>query len=476
MTPELARRDPFHAVPFELPPGVRALEVTYQVGGRGDAAAPSGAGNVVDIGLLDPRATAFPSREGFRGWSGSARDGFFVAESSATPGYLPGPLPAGTWQVLLGLYRILPGGTTVRVGIEAYPGDRPPEPRAPRPARAPVERGPGWYRGDLHAHTHHSDARGSLADLLEAARRRGLDFLAVTDHNTVSHQRPLLEAQDEAGLTLIPGQELTTYRGHANVLGVEGWVDFRAWDDTRIRAALRDARERGGLRVINHPKPTGCDWEYAVWDEAELFEVWNGPWATRNWVSVGRWHDLLANGARLPAVGGSDRHQVPLPDTDPAYLQVGSPTTWVWAGSSARPDLLAALLAGRTAVSDGPDGPLATLERDGLVALGQEFRAGERLEAVVRHGAGSRLRLLTDHGVILDAALPDDEVRVGFAMPATRFVRAEVYRAVDLEYQALVKRLAFERRLPHGLTAGEILAHDRLLALSSPIYGSRRSA
>ncbi|HWG86102.1 MAG TPA: CehA/McbA family metallohydrolase, partial [Deinococcales bacterium] len=294
VTPELAAREPYHTVPFTVPPGTRSLEVSYEVGGKASAADPPGSGNVVDIGLLDPRAAGFPARDGFRGWSGSARSSFQLSESGATPGYLPGPLPAGEWNIVLGLYRIMPGAHTVTVTVRGSEEDLAPAATPAAPAtRAAGSPHAGWFRGDLHAHTHHSDARGSLDDLLEMARRRGLDYLAVTDHNTVSHHAPLLAA-DTGGLTVIPGQELTTYRGHTNMLGLPGWVDFRFTDDDRLRLALADARERGALRVINHPKPTGCDWEYGEWEDFDLFEVWNGPWPTRNWVSVRRWHDRLA--------------------------------------------------------------------------------------------------------------------------------------------------------------------------------------
>ncbi|NWP75086.1 PHP domain-containing protein, partial [Escherichia coli] len=50
---------------------------------------------VVDLGLFDP--------ERFRGWSGGTRDRFTISASDATPGYLPGALPAGRWHVQLGV-------------------------------------------------------------------------------------------------------------------------------------------------------------------------------------------------------------------------------------------------------------------------------------------------------------------------------------------------------------------------------------
>ena len=60
----------------------------------------------------------------------------------------------------------------------------------PPPARTfPVRQGAGWYRGDRHCHTFHSDAAGSPERLHAAARQAGLDFLAIADHNTISRRR-----------------------------------------------------------------------------------------------------------------------------------------------------------------------------------------------------------------------------------------------------------------------------------------------
>ena len=43
-----------------------------------------------------------------------------------------------------------------------------------------------WYRGELHSHTHHSDASWPVQDLVNAARQKGLDFITLTEHNTIS--------------------------------------------------------------------------------------------------------------------------------------------------------------------------------------------------------------------------------------------------------------------------------------------------
>ncbi len=62
-----------------------------------------------------------------------------------------------------------------------------PVEEVPRHSQTEIARkGAGWYRGDLHAHTLHSDGSWDAQGLAEFARARALNFLSLTDHNTVS--------------------------------------------------------------------------------------------------------------------------------------------------------------------------------------------------------------------------------------------------------------------------------------------------
>src|SRR5262249_58530969 len=86
-------------------------------------------------------------------------------------------------------------------------------------------RGAGWLRGDLHSHTLHSDGSFTVEERLRRAVERGLDFTAITDHNTISHHREL----DSVGGRIVPirGSEITTFHGHMNVLGLSEATDWR---------------------------------------------------------------------------------------------------------------------------------------------------------------------------------------------------------------------------------------------------------
>ena len=337
-------------VEVDVPPGVDGLRVALRFDSSGGA--------VLDLGCEGP--------SGYVGWSGGAREHFVVSEAWATPGYLPTPAESGRWAVLVGLHRVPPPGVDYHLLVTALSAAQVeservrvavPEPgRVSRPPRRhlPGVGGMHWLAGDLHAHTVHSDGALTVAQLAALAASRGLDFLAVTDHNTTSHHRELAVAGRRHGIRLLPGQEVTTDRGHANAFGDIGFVDFRepatAWQ--RIVAA------RGGLLSVNHPLAADCCWRMDLAGPTALAEVWHSSWLVRTWGGPLAW--WRAWGPEAAPIGGSDFHR-PGADALP-----GEPTTWVLCAGD---DVLAGLAAGRTAVSAGPTGPLLLRCGDELVAL-----------------------------------------------------------------------------------------------------------
>ena len=347
--------DEFPLLPFEVPPGIARLHVRYQISDRLSADKVGWqAGNIVDIGLFDPRGAEFLSARGFRGWSGTARQEFTVSADEATPGYLPGPIQPGTWHVALGLYQLVPQGCDYRVVVTLEEdGDKMKEAGGRRQeagcktqdmgrGRREPAGGPRWYQGDLHAHTWHSDGTGSLADLAAAARAQGLDFLGVTEHNTISHL-PLLRDHTAPDLLLIPGVEVSTYHGHANVWPVEwpdeGFVEFRCATDDQMARVREAVRARGALFSVNHPKDDGPPWKYGDLFEPDCIEVWGAPWFISNYQSLAVWDAQLRQGRRITAVGGSDKHQGPFTG-ELGWYEVGNPCTHVLAESLATPAIV----------------------------------------------------------------------------------------------------------------------------------------
>lgn len=464
----------FPLLPFEAPPGTARLHVRYQVNRRlgGDKIGQQ-EGNIVDIGLFDPQGAEFLTAQGFRGWSGTARQAFTVSADEATPGYLAAPVQPGTWRILLGLYQLAPEGCDYRVVITLEEaggrGDQSPgeDGRAKEEVLNREKVGPRWYRGDLHAHTWHSDGSAPLADLAAAARAQGLDFVAVTEHNTVSHL-PLLSAHSAPDLLLIPGVEISTYHGHANVWPVDWpndrFVEFRCQTDEQMAQVREAVRARGMLFSINHPKDDGPPWEFGDLFDPDCIEVWGAPWFISNYQSLAVWDEQLRAGKRVTAVGGSDKHQGPFTG-ELGWYEVGAPCTWVYADALSVEAISAGIRAGRVSISTGPSGPQIELTAketngEGWAMMGDELRlpagAGLHLRCRVQGGAGNLLRLISAHETREAEITADDFVYEGqVTVVDNTYWRAEVIEPpevpLDEEPAALMAR-----------------------ALSNPIYVRRR--
>lgn len=298
------------AIPFEVPAGAQQLTIQFEY-------APFRTGeyhNLLTLSLFDPHGSRgerhylYPQHE------------IVLSAVKATPGYHAGAIAPGTWQVVIDTHLVQEPITyqlAVVVSDEAAIGEAPPwVPGVTAP------RGAGWYRGDLHAHTLHSDGSWEVSALAAYARRERLDFVTLTDHNTVS---PLAEMRSLAGddLLTMGGSELTTYFGHALALGTQRRYDWRITPGQRTIHDLLDEVERdGGIFIIAHPYSignpacTGCDWTYGdmMPGAARMIEIWNGNWdegGDQNERGLRQWYDWLNAGYRMRATGGSDIHGAP---------------------------------------------------------------------------------------------------------------------------------------------------------------------
>lgn len=295
----------------------------------------AGLSNMLTLTVFDPY--------GFRGAGhrmGERRDGGRVHEvtlsaSHATPGYIAGALPGGEWSAVIATHRITgtePCAYRLDVAADLANDDaQNAEPvREETTIRRPGEdstRGTRWYRGDLHAHTVHSDGRWDVPDLVAWARRSGLDFVTLSDHNTVSGLARM-NALSSSGLLTLGGQELTTFYGHALAIGVSDWVDWRIGDGRSMPAIAHEVQAAGGLFIIAHPMAigdpicTGCSWTYAdmMPGPARIVEIWNSPWdspSSRNEATLALFYEWLNRGYRLVATAGTDNHGPRPADTSP---------------------------------------------------------------------------------------------------------------------------------------------------------------
>lgn len=98
---------------------------------------------------------------------------------------------------------------------------------------------------DLHMHSTASDGALSPSELVAMAVEASLEYIALTDHDTLAGLAPARRAADAAGVTLIPGVELTCLwqRRVLHLLGLGIDPGYPGWRDYMARLTeLRTAR------------------------------------------------------------------------------------------------------------------------------------------------------------------------------------------------------------------------------------------
>ncbi len=350
---------PYFEVPFTVPEGTVEIEVRHD--DMSDA-------NILDWGLRDP--------ERFRGWGGGNTEPAIVGAEAASRSYVPGPIQAGEWAVLIG--QALVTETPARYHVEIF--FRTTATLAPQTERAPyapvtLREGPAWYAGDFHVHSRESgDARPSPDEIADFARSRGLDFVELSEHNVVSQIDWLADAQARhPDLLFVPGSEVTTYWGHSNAIGATEWIDFRLMSGgVTIDDVLASAEAQGAAFSINHPvldlgmECLGCAWSLdADPSRVRAVEVQNGAYSITGAIfympALRFWEELLASGAHVAAIGGSDDHRGGA-GTGALDSAIGSPTTMVYAEELSTAAIVEAVRAGRTVLKlEGPDDPMVEL-------------------------------------------------------------------------------------------------------------------
>ncbi len=245
-------------IPFTVPAGTKGIQVRYSYDNPSDTCVGPNA-NTLDMGVYQPKAN--PSSPAYeqtdrRGWSGSAVKNLAIAENGftddttydadrkafvngfTTRAYEPGPIQSGNWAVELGIAYVDPTDTDgihyhvqVLTSSDNAWGNADYVPSGP--PSASINSMPAWYTGDLHVHGEMEPGNATMTDTFDAAFDAppggvGLDFITLVDHNNnVAHNDMATQQAAHPNSLVIPGVEVTTYRGHWNNQGSSSFADFR---------------------------------------------------------------------------------------------------------------------------------------------------------------------------------------------------------------------------------------------------------
>lgn len=228
---------------------------------------------------------------------------------------------------------------------------------------------------DFHAHTRFSDGFLSPLDVVLQARRRGLDVLAITEHNlTFPGQIARWYSQRLDGPIVLVGEEVTTNRFHLHGIGLTRRVDA----SQSVRDVIADIHAQGGVAIAAHPVRRFWPTFEPVRDRLDGAEVmhplvFGGASRSAGW----RWEEIRqfyvkarADGHPLMAIGSSDYH---------FFSPLGVCRTLLFTRGQTEADVMEALRARRTVVYDPSGTPygdpdmIALLERDPYATRVQDY-------------------------------------------------------------------------------------------------------
>ncbi|MFN2187266.1 MAG: CehA/McbA family metallohydrolase [Candidatus Promineifilaceae bacterium] len=195
--------------------------------------------------------------------------------------------------------------------------------------------------GNIHMHTPYSDGMKWHHEIAEDAINAALDFVIITDHNIwVSGVEGYYE-NERGRVLLLVGEEVHNPRrdpqaSHFLAIGAERELSRFASDPQRL---IEETKSAGGLGYLAHPfdpPATGfnraaLDWQDWDVDGYHGLEIWNYMSTFKGLLTsrlravraatdpdsyivgappdaLNKWDELLAEGKRIAAIGGSDAH------------------------------------------------------------------------------------------------------------------------------------------------------------------------
>ena len=340
-----------------------------------------------------------------------------------------------------------------------------------------------WYRGELHAYSTYGGGKETVAQLVARAEKLGLDFLAITDRNTMA------AAQDPAfhsnSVVLIPALEWgDDKKGVALVYGPRTFPEY-VDSIPQAQAMVDRVQAQGGFIVSAHPCFPTNPWQWGL-GFMNGVEIWCRDWAGTPPMTLkgldNFWHKRekgklvysiafaaategvsangqstlfydaeLVRGAKMCVIGGSSSRAPEVP--------MAQPVTYVYGLEKSARGIIDGLRRGRTYISRGLDGPQIHFEvqvmKKDVLPIGGLFPVGApaKFSAIVQHAKGAELEVLVNGVAFIRKSIEGEEFAFQFEHTPDAYT---TYRV---------------RVINTHPTSG--IGPVEVLATSSPIYAER---
>lgn len=101
------------------------------------------------------------------------------------------------------------------------------------------------YLGAIHIHTRFSDGTGDVESISNAAKKAGLSWIIITDHNSYDIKEGFYN-----GVCVIKGEELSPpTENHYLALGIDKFLEYSENPEQNVQ----NVRAQGGFGIVAHP-------------------------------------------------------------------------------------------------------------------------------------------------------------------------------------------------------------------------------